>query len=271
MNFRRRTLGDTAKLAGVGLHSGELVSVSLHPATDGITFRRGSDCVAAKPENVVDTGRCTRLSNVSTVEHFMSAFAALGITDVTVEVDAAEMPGLDGSALPVVEAVLAAGLVEIGSATLHGPFARVFDKGESHSVAVATGEGWWRYCFDTGAAWPGLQDFEIRITEEAYREAVAPARTFCFEHELEAIRKAGLGRGLDESSALVIGQGSYLNEARFSDEPARHKLLDLLGDLYLSGVPPQLLNIVAEKSGHTANVAAARKLAEHVKIEFTTN
>lgn len=267
MTFTRRTVANHFEIVGVGLHSGAPVSVKFHPAEDGIHFRRGTERVAARPENVVDTSRCTRLSNVSTVEHFMSAMAACGVTDAEIEVSAEEMPGLDGSSLPIVEAILATDLSDLGEAVLHGPFARVYDKGEHHSVAVATGDGRWRYCFDTGPAWPGIQDFELRFSLETYQSYLAPARTFCFAHELEAIQKAGLGRGLDENSALVIGETGYDNASRFADEPARHKLLDLIGDLYLAGVPPQFLNVVAERSGHTANVAAAQKLAESVTIE----
>jgi UDP-3-O-acyl-N-acetylglucosamine deacetylase len=98
----------------------------------------------------------------------------------------------------------------------------------------------------------------------SFEAEVAPARTFGFERELPQIEAAGLAKGLDRSSALLIGESGYANEARFDDEPARHKLLDAMGDLYLSGVPVRFLNVVAERTGHRMNVLAASKLKEAV-------
>lgn len=97
---------------------------------------------------------------------------------------------------------------------------------------------------------------------DGYSDGVAPARTFCFEADIPLIQAAGLGNGGNEQNTLVVGPEGYLTENRFADEPARHKLLDLAGDLYLSGVPLRFVNVVGERSGHRLNVAAAARLAE---------
>lgn len=266
IQFERLTLGNTISLDGVGLHSGQPVRLDLHPNESGIWFRWKDESIQAIPSNVVDTSRCTKLGSISTIEHLMSALAGCGITDAVAELSAPELPGVDGSAKPFVELIATAGTASLGFAEVDGPFARVFEKSELGELAIATGEGWWRYTFETGERWPGTQAFEVQLDIETYRRDVAPARTFCFEEELEMIQKSGLGRGLDESSALVLGKAGYLNPSRYDDEPPRHKMLDLIGDLYLAGVPIRLLDVVAVRTGHTANVAAAHKLSQHVTI-----
>lgn len=264
IQYERLTLGGSVTVDGVGLHSGEPVSLTLHPNDAGIWFRCKDERVQAIPSNVVDTSRCTKLGGISTVEHMMSALAGCAVTDCVVELSAPELPGMDGSAKPFVDLIRSAGTSSLGAAEVDGPFARVYEKSDLGQIAIAQGEGWWRYTFETADRWPGTQVFEAHVDPDVYDREVAPARTFCFEEELEMLQKAGLGRGLDETSALVLGKQGYLNPARFDDEPPRHKLLDLIGDLYLAGVPIRLLDVVAVKTGHTANVSAARKLAQHV-------
>jgi UDP-3-O-acyl-N-acetylglucosamine deacetylase len=263
--FERRTVARPVKFEGRGLHSGEPVRVTVHPAQEGIAFRSGSSRWPATPASVSDTSRCTRLGEVSTVEHLMSAFAGLGVTEAEVEVEGGELPALDGCALAYCGALSTAGLEKVGEAQLTGPFSRVFHIEGDVELAISHGAGHWRYEFECGERWPHTQHFEIPSIDR-YLSEIAPARTFAFSEEMEAVKKAGLGRGLDETTAFVIGERGYVNEARFEDEPARHKMLDLLGDLYLSGVPPQLLNVVAQRSGHRTNVAAAAKLCEHASV-----
>ncbi|MBV6459086.1 MAG: UDP-3-O-acyl-N-acetylglucosamine deacetylase [Fimbriimonadaceae bacterium] len=268
IQFERLTFGKDISIDGIGLHSGLPVRVDLHPGEAGIWFQWKDERFQAIPSNVVDTSRCTKLGSISTIEHMMSALAGCGITDGVVEVSAPELPGVDGSAKPFVDLIRAAGTTSLGGAVVDGPFARVFEKSDQGQIAIAQGDGWWRYTFETGDRWPGSQSYELQFGDtETYAAEVAPARTFCFEEELEMIQKAGLGKGLDETSALVLGKQGYLNTPRFDDEPPRHKLLDLIGDLYLSGVPVKLLDVVAVRTGHTANVNAAHKLIQHVTIE----
>jgi UDP-3-O-acyl-N-acetylglucosamine deacetylase len=197
----------------------------------------------------------------------LAALAGLGVTDAEIQVSGGELPAADGSALPFAEAILAAGTSPCGTAAVHGLFERVFTTDGGASVAIASGEGHWRYEFDSGERWPGSSVYEVALTPSAFATALAPARTFAFEEEVAPLRQAGLGQGLDEASCLVLGESGYVNRPRFPDEPARHKLLDVLGDLSLAGVPARLLNVVASRSGHTLNVQAAGRLAARVRVE----
>jgi UDP-3-O-acyl-N-acetylglucosamine deacetylase len=234
--------------------------MTVHPSEDGIRFRFGNAVVSASPENVTETTRCTRLGPISTIEHLMSAFAGLEITDAEVELTAHEVPGMDGSSGPFVAGLMEAGLVVTAEAQLPHLYRRVFFKEGDTEIAVAKGTGHWRYAFDTGSRWPGRQVFESRRVADEYPSVISHARTFAFAEEIPTIMQMGLGKGLDESSALILGSDDYQNPARFDDEPARHKMLDIIGDLYLSGVPIRHLNVAAERSGHTANVKTAAML-----------
>ncbi|HRI42833.1 MAG TPA: UDP-3-O-acyl-N-acetylglucosamine deacetylase [Fimbriimonadaceae bacterium] len=258
----RKTVAGTACFEGRGLHSGVPVRVEVHPGEHGIFFAIGPERIAARPDQVTDTWRCTRLGSISTIEHLMSALAGLGITDAEIELDASELPALDGSASRWCEGLLAQGLIDLPPDDITLPFARIFEKSDSGSIAISRGAGLWTYVFDGGERFPERQEFVFDVSRDDYASQVAPARTLVFEDEVAAARAAGLGGGLDESSVLVLGSTGYVNPARFPDEPARHKLLDLMGDLYLAGVPIGLLNVSAERSGHRLNVGAARRLYE---------
>jgi UDP-3-O-acyl-N-acetylglucosamine deacetylase len=151
---------------------------------------------------------------------------------------------------------------------LEGPFERVYVADDSSKVSVALGTGHWRYTF-TSRYWPHELVAEFEDVAGSFGAEIAPARTWCFEAELEALQSAGLGKGLGPESILVIGDGHYVTQERLPDEPARHKLLDVIGDLYLSGVPIAMLGVSATHSGHRLHVEAARKLAASVRIERT--
>lgn len=196
----------------------------------------------------------------------MSALAGLEVTDAEIEVEGGEMPGLDGSAREFVNGILAQGLTQLDEAEIEPPFKRVFLQEKDVKIAIGKGEGHWKYAYDLGDRWPGMQSFESPNVVLEYRKEIAPARTFALIEELPMIQKFGLGKGLDEESALILDDMGYKNEPRFEDEPARHKLLDLIGDLYLSGIPIRFLNVVAERSGHAANVRAARNVRESLGL-----
>lgn len=265
MILPRNTLAAPITWSGLGLHSGEPVSVTIHPSENGLWFRAGGVRVEAKPENVTDTQRCTRLGGISTIEHLMSALGAFEITDAEIELTAPELPAMDGSAQPFFDALQDASLVKIEEVEYEGLFARIYDKHGNCEIAIGKGEGHWRYDFIVENRFPGNQVFEHWFSPETYGEQIAPARTMAFDYEVEPARAAGLGRGLGEESCLVLGPTGYVNAARFPDEAARHKLLDLMGDLWLARIPYRLLNVVGVKSGHTANVSAAHKLAQAVR------
>lgn len=250
----------------MGLHSGASVTVQLHPSTNGIRFFDGQVWVDASPANVTDTTRSTRLGQIGTVEHLMSALAGCEISDVDVVVTGGEMPALDGAASEYVSRLVEAGFEQVGFLEVLGPFARVFTHDANASVAVAKGSGHWTYRFVNEERWPYRQEVEFGDISGAYSAEIAPARTWGFESELPALQAAGLAQGLSLDQALVLGSSGYVNEARFPDEPTRHKMLDLIGDLYLSGVPIRALSVVAERSGHKLNVEAAARLAASVSI-----
>ncbi len=263
----RHTLAKEAVFEGRCLHGGQNVRLVVRPGDDGIAFHYGTERIPAIPSNVADTSRCTRLGPISTVEHLMAAFAALGITDSEVEVDQPELPAMDGCSETYLKGLESTGTEEIGTLVIDGPFARVFAAEGMAKVAIASGTGHWRYTFDATPMFPGIVDIEFLDVVDAFSREVAGARTFGFESEIPALLAAGMARGLDLSQALVIGADAYVNEPRSPDEPARHKILDLMGDTYLSGIPPSLLNVSAERSGHRLNVEAAAKLSEAVRVE----
>lgn len=262
INIERQTLKEKAVFQGVGLHSARPVKVIVHPSDDGIFFHSPAGSVEAVAENVSNTVNCTCLGEVSTIEHIMSALAALEITDALIELDAQELPGLDGSAKEFFAGLKAAGLHQLESDTRSMPFKRVFHVENGAQVSVSAGEGHWRYEYDSGDRWPNQQIFELMVNPDSYETEIAPARTFANEELVEPARSMGLGQGLDLESCLLLGKSGYVNEARFQDEPVRHKLLDLIGDLYLTGIPIRHLNVVGEKSGHRLNTMTALKVRQ---------
>lgn len=267
MEFERKTVAEDAFFEGHGLHTGISVRVAVRPGSQGIWFTHGRERVRAAPENVASTDRCTTIGSIATIEHIMSAFAGLGITDAEVELSGPELPALDGSSLEYVRGLADARLAPLGWAVVHGPFPRLFVQVGDVRLSASKGEGHWRYRLLTHGRWPGEQIAEYPNVTEAYTSEIAPARTWCFGDEVEVLRSLGLGRGLSLESTLIIGEEGYMNAPRFPDEPARHKLLDLIGDLYLSGAPPGALNVTASRSGHATHVRLAALIRRHVKIE----
>ena len=262
----RRTLARDIRIEGRGLHSGAAVAVRVMPGESGLRING----TAAVAENVTDTSRCTVLGGVGVVEHLLSALGGLGITDAEIEVVGGEMPGLDGSAGPWVRAILESGVAEIGPAEFPVLFDRVYEKDHETpadrraDLAAARGSGHFRFTFETPAdRWPGVQTAEVRLQSPAeYAEQIAPARTLVFDFELPHVERLGLGRGLDESSCIVLDPAGPRGDTRFPDEPARHKLLDLIGDMTLTGLPLSTLDVTARKSGHRTHVALALKVRE---------
>ncbi len=261
MTYKARTVSTNVVFEGKGLHTGTPVRMTVHPGTDGIAFRLGSERTPARPENVTDTTRSTRLGSVGTIEHLMAAFAGLEITDAEVELDAPELPGLDGSAKPYVDALLPL-LTDGDEREVPELYRRIFMQEGNISLSIGKGTGHGRYVYDLGARWPNVQSYEAENAVEAFPTEIAPARTFALLEEVPKLIEYGLGQGLDPSSAVIIGDEGYKNPVRFEDEPARHKLLDLMGDLYLAGVPLRALNFIGERSGHRTHVKVAAMVRE---------
>lgn len=267
LTYTRRTLSDKVILEGRGLHCGEPSKVTLHPSDSGLVFRYGSQVVEAFAENVTDTRRSTSLGPCRTVEHVLSALAGLEVTDCLIELEGCgELPALGGSSIEYVEAVQSAGLTDLGQAEAHRLFARSYVINEHAKVAVSAGAGHWRYLLEgEGDRWPQHQEAEIKSLDE-YAEAVASARTWVFEDQIELARSAGLGLGLDESSCLILGPHGPVNPRPLGNEAAAHKLLDLMGDLALTGIPLRFLNVTAERSGHALHVQAALKVRRELGL-----
>lgn len=264
------TLKRSIVLDGVGLHSGSRVRMTLLPAPDdfGLRFVRsdltGSPAVPALAEYVVDTRLSTTLgqgsARVRTVEHLMAALWMLGISNLEIKVDGPELPILDGSALPYVQAIMEAGRLEQGARRAclefghrleidHGDRSVLFQPSSSNRPEIT-------YVIDYGHPHVGQQLFEDTLDEERFVRDIAPARTFCLLSEVEAMRKAGLAKGGSLENAVVIGNEGPLNPLRFPDECVRHKVLDLIGDLALTGLD-WVGSVVAAKAGHPLHVALA--------------
>lgn len=268
----QRTLKQTISATGVGLHSGERVKLTLHPAAPdtGIVFRR-TDLpapveVAAQPSLVNDTRLSSTLVTdtgvrVGTIEHLMSAFAGLGIDNVVVDVTAAEIPIMDGSAAPFIFLLQTAGIEEQARPK---KFIRV-----KQPVEVVEGDKWVKLMphegfsvelsieFNHPAFNRAPQTVHIDFATRSYIDEISRARTFGFMHEVEYMRQHGLGRGGNLNNAIVIDDEYVLNPEglRFPDEFVRHKILDAIGDLYIVGHP-----LIAAFSGHKSGHALNNKL-----------
>jgi len=266
---RQGTIASAVTLEGIGLHTGRAVRATLRPAPDGagIAFRRTDRAgppIPAALDSVTGTAGCVTLGGadgVSTVEHLLSAAVALGVDNLAVDIDGSELPGLDGSALPIVRALHRAGVRELAAPrrplVVREPV-WVAD-GDACAVALPAPQFSAAYVVTLGA---GLGDQAATYDggPAAYEEAIAPARTWGYERDAEALRARGLALGASLENTLVIGEGGFLNPPRFLNEPARHKLLDLVGDLALLGRPIRG-RVVVVRGGHRLHVALARALA----------
>lgn len=262
----RRTIAQSILIRGRGLHSGTPVTVRLHPYDDGIVFRCRGESVRARPRNVTGTFRSTTLGGIATVEHLMSALAGAAVSAVVVELTAPELPGLDGSAKEFADAIAEAGtLVFDNDPDLHLPTTVTVEDGPT-SIVIRPGSGRWRCTFDAGNRWPGALSVTATLPDE-YGTAVAWARTFIRAEEIPQARRAGLGSGMDSHSVVIIGPDGYVNPVRSPDEPARHKLLDLIGDLWLAGVPLDQVDVTAVRPGHASAVRAAARLAAEFGVK----
>jgi UDP-3-O-[3-hydroxymyristoyl] N-acetylglucosamine deacetylase len=267
---RRRTLGGVAVRTGVGIHTGADASVRLHPAPDGtgILFRVGGQEIPAQATYVIDTSRCTVLGaegvTLSTVEHLLSAFAGLGVTDAIVEVEGPELPIGDGSAALWAEAVLEVGTVAGDAAiplTLTEPIV-LTGKGGSFVAAYPAFVPTLTVAISFEHPLIGTQVTRFSPDSGNYAAEIAPARTFGLIEEVEALLAAGLAKGGSFDNAVVVYPDRYSVPLRFEDELARHKLLDLMGDLLLSGgVGLPNADIIAVKPSHRLNAAFAARLA----------
>lgn len=247
----QHTVKTTFTMQGVGVHSGAVANLVVKPAPAGagITFVRTDitdkdNVISARWDFVTDTRLCTVLANkegasVSTVEHLLSAFAALGLDNAIVEIDGPEIPIMDGSARDFVAAIDAAGLEKQAQKRLALRIKRTVSYQEGDKEAIfSPAEGTWfgfEIAFDNALI--GRQKFTHELTEDLYRADIASCRTFGFLHEVEALKKMGLARGGSLDNAIVVDGDKVLNPGglRFKNEFVRHKILDAVGDIFLGG------------------------------------
>ncbi len=277
---QQRTIRREVEFEGRGLFTGEPVTMRVRPGDpqSGIWFVRTDESppirIAARVENVSKRARRTSLRNgtvaVETVEHCLSACAGLELDNLQIELNAHEVPALDGSSLPFVQALRAAGVIEQDAARAPCVIDDVYRLADGDSELIAlpplhpdseTLE--LSYDLDYGAPGPiGWQSYRLTLTPESFEANIAPARTFVTEDEATELRAAGLGVHLSYEDILVIGKdGPIENRFRFPDECVRHKILDLIGDLALLG-RPLVGRVYARKSGHALNHELVRTLLE---------
>lgn len=272
--MKQHTLKDACLFTGRGLHTGRPVTLQLLPAAagHGIVFQRtdlrGEPCVPALVQYVGRTRRSTSLAvegvKILTPEHLLSAMSALGVDNVLVRLDAAEVPILDGSARPFAEAVREVGLEEQEAErrmlVIDRPFSYE-DPRSGSDIAFEPGDGFEvELTVDYPSKVIGRQTVRYDAATD-YLKEIAPCRTFCFRREVKWLRMLGLIRGGSLDNALVVDEPrGYVGDPElfFADEPARHKLLDLLGDLSLAGMPIRG-KVTAYKPGHKVNTQALRQ------------
>lgn len=299
----QHTLAAEIRLDGVGIHTGKTVNMVLKPADPhtGIVFKRvdlpGQPSVKADVDNVVDTTRSTTLeangARVGTIEHLMAALVGNQVDNAIIEINAPEVPILDGSSEPFVEAILKVGVQQQDTPktyyTLQHNITFVDEDKKVEMVALPFTEYRINTLIDFNSPVLGTQHADIKQIS-AFNEDIAPCRTFCFFHELEYLIDHNLIKGGDINNAIVVvdkpvseeqvqriarvfkkddvkvNEGGILNnlDLRFPNEPARHKLLDVIGDLALVGFPFKA-HIIASRPGHSSNVEFARKIKEHIK------
>ena len=261
------TLRDAIAFEGVGLHTGAPVRVRILPAPAGHGLRfRVNDKVEfpARADYVVDTARATVVGigehRVSTVEHLLSAMLGCGVDNALIAVDGGEIPVADGSAKAFADGIEAVGLATLHDARIRWiPTAtRVFRDGDKLLIVAPASSFRVRMVVDYASP-VGTQYVETEITPETYRAEIAPNRTFGFLHEVESLIKRGLAQGGTLENAVVFGTDGPLAPLRSPTEPARHKILDLVGDFALLAAYPQC-EVIAVKSGHKLHCTAVREL-----------
>lgn len=284
MNLKQRTIAREATVSGPGLFTGEpaTVTFSPSPADSGITFVREHEgkvaTIPATIDNLLERPRHSCLRNgtlrVETVEHVLAALAGLGIDNAVVKVTGGptgEIPGMDGSSEPFVKALTQAEPTEQAAdkkpLIIKRPIQLTHDDSTIAALPGPTDRLEVIYNFE-GPEPLGRQTISFHLGDDDFVNNLAPARSFIFESEVQAIQARGIGKHLTAKDFLVIGPtGPVDNAYRFPDECARHKLLDLIGDLYLVGRPVRG-RIVAHKSGHALNHLLAKRLLE--QEEHTT-
>jgi UDP-3-O-acyl N-acetylglucosamine deacetylase len=276
----QRTIKEPVAIEGVGLQTGNKVRLTLKgaPVDSGISFERvdlpGNPAIKLQSIDLSISDKIERRTtlgsgvfNIQTTEHFLAALSGLGIDNAIIELDNPELPGADGSALDFVEAIKRAGVVEQGKP---GKALKVKEPvwiGEGDRLIAVLPDDNFRVSYTMAYENPaiGTQYHDVIITEDTFCAEIAPARTFCLKSEALVLLASGLGKGANRKNTLIMGKrGPFGNKLRFKDELVRHKILDLVGDLYLLGAP-LIGRVIAVKSGHRLNMELVKKLKEKLR------
>ena len=300
---KQHTLSESVSISGTGLHTGVLVDMTLQPANPGfgIQFQRvdlpNQPLIKADCDLVTDTSRGTTLqvgdAKVSTVEHILAALVGLGLDNLLIELNGPEIPIMDGSSAPFIEAIEKVGVLEQDAAKAwYSIDENIFHYDEDkrvEMVALPALDYQITTLIDFNSPVLGTQHAALKTIKD-FKSEISPCRTFCFLHELETLLEHDLIKGGDINNAIVVvdkpvtkeemtrlakvfkrdkievKSEGYLNnlELRFPNEPARHKLLDVIGDLALIGYPIKA-RIIANRPGHSSNVEFAKKIKQYIK------
>jgi UDP-3-O-[3-hydroxymyristoyl] N-acetylglucosamine deacetylase len=272
MNMQR-TVRREISCRSIGLHSGRKVGMTIRPAdmNEGIVFIRrdvnGRNLIKARWDNVSDTTLATTIGNngtaISTIEHLMSALCGMGIDNAVIEVDAPEIPIMDGSALPFVNLLKEAGTVVQGNGKKALVVKREVSVSDQAGTACLLPAAEFKITYKIDFPHPliGQQSYEMTFSDGRYEREIAPARTFGFLKDVEYLQAKGLALGGSLKNAVVLDEKTIINKEglRFHDEFVKHKILDAIGDLSLLGMPI-VGHFVACKSGHRLNNRLLREL-----------
>jgi UDP-3-O-[3-hydroxymyristoyl] N-acetylglucosamine deacetylase len=270
---KQRTLRRSISCAGIGLHSGHKVTLSLKPASasSGIRFRRSDLRGLEVPATISHlgginyaTGLTRDTVTVDTVEHLLAAFVSLGVDNAIVELSSPEVPIMDGSAAPFVYLIQEAGIKQLAAPRRYLKVLRPISLSRGDKRIALHPSDHFKVTYSIAFDHPLLrhQSRTLRISEESFIEEIAPARTFGFLEEVEMMRQQGLALGGSLENAVVIGDTGVLNNAlRFEDEFVRHKILDVIGDMALVG-HPIIGHLIAHRGGHALHTAFAARVLE---------
>ncbi|MDR0676037.1 MAG: UDP-3-O-acyl-N-acetylglucosamine deacetylase [Elusimicrobiota bacterium] len=280
---KQQTIARECFFSGIGLHTGNRTTLNFKPAPEdfGIRFIRidlpNKPEIIANINNVIGVTRGTTIANgnarVHTIEHIMATLNAMGIDNIIIELDNNETPVGDGSAIPFVETLKNAGVIcqskERQYITLENPIK--FVKGDTELVILPSDSLEISCTISYEHPILKTQFLHFSLEKDDFIKEIAPARTFCFDYEIEYMKKEGLAKGGNLDNAIVIGEKKVHNkELRFCDEFVRHKILDLIGDIYLLGKPIKG-HIIAIKCGHAVNIEFAKEIAKNITISVKKN
>jgi UDP-3-O-acyl N-acetylglucosamine deacetylase len=261
--MKQQTIGRRFSLKGIGLHSGRPAEIVVAPAPagTGLVFIADGQRVPATITSLTGTQRGTSLKGVAVVEHFLSAAAGLNIDNLEIAVSGPELPIADGSALPFAQALAEAGIVRQAAERRFFDLKKEIRLSDQAASLEALPYHGFKVEFMVKFEGFGEQRLVFDADRQSYLREIAPARTFGYLEEAEALKRQGLALGASLENALVLDKNGYASQPRFPDELVRHKILDLIGDLALLGRPLRAA-LKARGSGHKLNTELVRQLTE---------